>query len=64
MDNQFDNTNLIQLYEIAFRENWDCPIFSDYEGESYSYSEVAEQIKHLHLFFKKFALNRGDKIAL
>ena len=64
MDNQFDNTNLIQLYEVAFQKNWKCPMFSDYEGESYSYSEVAEHIGHLHLFFKSFSLNRGDKIAL
>ena len=63
MENQFDNTDLIQLYENAFRENWDCPMFSDYEGESYSYSEVAEHIGHLHLFFKSFSLKRGDKIA-
>jgi len=63
MDNQFYNTNLIQLYEDAFRENWDFPMFSDYEGVSYSYSEVAEHIEHLHLFFKRFSLNRGDKIS-
>jgi len=63
MENQFDNTNLIQLYEVAFRENWNCPMFSDYEGESYSYSEVAEHIGHLHFFFKSFSLKRGDKIA-
>ena len=63
MDNQFYNTNLVQLYEEAFRENWNFPMFSDYEGVSYSYSEVAAHIEHLHLFFKKFSINRGDKIA-
>ena len=63
MENQFDNTNLIQLYENAFRKDWDCPMFSDYDGETYSYSEVAEHIIQFQLFFKKFSIERGDKIA-
>lgn len=63
MEDQFNNTNLIQLYENAFRKNWDCPMFSDYEGESYSYSNVAEHITRFHLFFKMFSIGCSDKIA-
>jgi len=54
MKNQFEDTNLIQLYENSFKENWNCPIFSDYEGITYSYSEVAGHITKFHSLFKEF----------
>ena len=41
--------NFIRLYEKSFSENWDLPALSDYQGETFTYSEMAEQIARLHL---------------
>ncbi len=58
------NHTLSQLYTQAFHTNWDKLVFSDYEGSDLKYSDVAKNIKSLHLFFQLSGLQRGDKIAV
>jgi long-chain acyl-CoA synthetase len=58
------NHTLSNLYTRAFLKNWEKPLFSDYEGTDYKYSEVAVTIKSLHLFYQLSGLQRGDKIAV
>ncbi|HZH73286.1 MAG TPA: AMP-binding protein [Mariniphaga sp.] len=58
------NNSLSHLYSQSFHQNWDRMAFSDYEGSNYKYSEVAETIKSLHLFYQLSGLQRGDKIAV
>lgn len=36
--------NFIQLYEKSFKQNWDLPALSDYNGITYTYGEVAKQV--------------------
>ena len=48
----------------GIRKYWNIQALADYQGESYSYSQVAEHIVKLHLFFKENQINKGDKIAL
>jgi len=48
----------------GIRKFWNIIALTDYQGESYSYSQVAEQIVKLHLFFKEANIQKGDKIAL
>ena len=55
---------LSQLYTQSFHKNWDNVAFTDYEGSSYKYSEVAATIKSLHLYYQLSGLQRGDKIAV
>jgi long-chain acyl-CoA synthetase len=55
---------LSKLYTDSFRKNWDGAAFSDYEGGNYTFSEIAENIKSLHLFYQFEGLKRGDKIAV
>ncbi len=56
--------NFIKLYENSFIENWDLPCLSDYEGEIYTYGEVAGMMAKQHILFKELGIKRGDKIAL
>ncbi len=57
--------NFIQLYEESFRKNWDLPALTDYnEKTTLSYGELAHQIAWLHLLFKEFGIEKGDKITL
>ncbi len=55
---------LASLYSNAFSENWNSLAFSDFEGETYTYSQVAQIIKSLHLFYQAIGLKEGDKIAV
>lgn len=57
-------STLAKLYTDSFHKNWDNLAFSDYEGESVTYSEVATNIKSLHLFYQILGLRAGDKIAV
>lgn len=56
--------SLIGLFAQSFQKNWDLPVFSDYQGEGYSYGEAAQKIRNLHCFFRESGLQKGDKIAL
>lgn len=53
-----------EFVERSIRENWDQPSLSDYQGKTYSYSEVAMQIHKLHGIFEAWEVKPGDKIAL
>ncbi len=55
---------LSQIYTDSFHKNWDLVAFSDYQGNDYTFSEVAKNIKSLHLFYQMEGLKRGDKIAV
>jgi len=55
---------LAQIYTQSFRSNWENQAFSDYEGRSFQYKDVARIIKSLHLFYQIAGLQKGDKIAI
>ncbi|HKI88708.1 MAG TPA: AMP-binding protein [Draconibacterium sp.] len=57
-------STLAKLYTDSFQKNWENLAFSDYEGKSVTYSEVATTIKSLHLFYQILGLQQGDKIAV
>lgn len=56
--------DIAELYTSTFHKNWNNTAFSDYEGEDFKYSEVAGNIKSLHLFYQITGIKRGDKIAV
>ncbi len=56
--------NLIKLYEDNFRNNWDLPALSDYNGPEITYGELSGRIARTHILFKELGINKGDKIAL
>ena len=56
--------NFIKYIETSLKENWDLPALSDYQGESYKYSDVARKIARIHIMFEECEVKKGDKIAL
>lgn len=56
--------SLIGLFAQSFKQNWDLPIFTDYQGEGYSYGQADQKIRNLHCFFRESGLVKGDKIAI
>ncbi|RLD86919.1 MAG: long-chain fatty acid--CoA ligase [Bacteroidetes bacterium] len=56
--------NLVNYFETAIKENFDKDALSDYNGGTFTYHEVAENIQKFHIIFEKTGINRGDKIAL
>ncbi|HPR31993.1 MAG TPA: AMP-binding protein [Prolixibacteraceae bacterium] len=59
-----DRNNLAELYTQSFRENWDLPVFSDYEGAEFRYRDVAQSIQTLMIMFNKAGLRKGEKVAI
>lgn len=57
--------NLIEWYELSFREHRELPALVDYfSKEQFSYFEMAQEIAKLHLVFKYCKIKKGDKISL
>lgn len=53
----------IKYIEQALRHNWGQPAFSDFHGDTFSYSDVARKIAKLHIVFKEGGIRPGDRIA-
>jgi len=59
------NVNYVKEFiEKSIRENWDEPAFSDYLGNTFSYKDIAQQIKYLHKTFEVIGIKKGDKISI
>ena len=56
--------NLVKLFEHSLKDNWDIPALADYQGDVYTYQEVANKICRIHAVFKACDVKKGDKIAL
>ena len=56
--------DFISYIEEAIKENWDLDAFTDYEGSTYQYKDVARKIEKLHILFENAGILPGDKIAL
>lgn len=53
-----------KLFEKSFRENWDRPALSNYQGITLFYRDVARRIAKLHIAFEQCGLQKGDKVAI
>lgn len=56
--------SFIDLFEKSVKQNWDLPAFTDYQGTTLKYSDVARKIEKIHIIFEKTGIEKGDKIAL
>lgn len=56
--------NLIKLYENSFKEYWDLPALTDYQGPDISYGELSGLVAKIHILFRESGIKKGDKIAL
>jgi len=57
-------SRLDQMYTTAFQQNWDRPLFTDYDGKTSTYGEVANQIEALKITLSEAGLKSGDKVAI
>lgn len=58
------NNSFLGLIEQSFRNNWDAPAMTDFEGKTFYYKEFAREIDQLHEYFKIAGIKRGDKISI
>ena len=57
--------NFIKLFEDGFKYNWDLPAMANYGDEkTLKYSDLAQEIAKLHIFFENIGIKEYDKIAL
>lgn len=56
--------NLVKLFEQSLIDNWEIQALADYQGQSFTYREVANKICRMHAVFKACDVNKGDKIAI
>lgn len=56
--------SFIKFFENSIKQNWDLPAFTDYQGTTLTYADVARKIEKIHIIFEKTGINKGDKIAL
>lgn len=59
MENRF-----LGLIEKSVKTHWGLPAFSDIDGKTYSYAEVAWKIEEIHLLLEKAGIRPEDKIAI
>lgn len=57
-------TTLNRYIAQAVSRNWDRNAFSNFQGETYKFSDVARIIAELHLVFEHAGIKPGDKVAL
>lgn len=55
---------LISLIENSIKKNWDSKAFTDYNGETLQYKDVARKITKIHLLLEAAGIQSGDKVAL
>jgi len=59
---EFQSVN--KLYEKSFKENWDRPALSNYQGVTLHYRDVARRIAKMHIIYEHCGLVKGDKVAI
>lgn len=59
-----NDKSFVALVENAVKKYWDLPAYSDYDGTTFKYSDMAVYIEKLHILFESAGIRQGDKIAL
>ncbi|MBR5781808.1 MAG: AMP-binding protein [Bacteroidales bacterium] len=57
-------TSVNKIFEKSFKENWDRPAISNYQGVTLHYRDMARRIAKLHIMFEECGLEKGDKVAI
>lgn len=50
--------------ERTIKAYWDSPALSNFNGETFTYGELATKVAKFHIFFDSIGVRKGDKIAL
>ena len=57
-------SSLNKILEKSFKEHWDRPALSNYQGATLCYRDVARRIAKLQIAFEQCGLKKGDKVAI
>ncbi len=56
--------NLVEKLTESLRRNWERDAYTDWEGGTYTYGDLAARIFQIHYIFDEIDLQPGDKVAL
>ena len=56
--------NFVETIANSINKHWDVPCFSDLDGETITYGELAHRIFKLHYIIAEAGLKKGDRIGL
>ena len=56
--------SLIHLIQQRICNQWQSKALSDYQGDTFTYAEVAHAISYCHNLFRQYGIERGDRVAL
>lgn len=54
----------LERLQNATRKYWDKPALNNFQGESFTYGQMANRIEKFHVLFEKAGIKKGEKIAL
>lgn len=55
---------LISLIEHSIKAYWDQKAYTDFNGETLQYKDIARKIAKIHIMFEACELKAGDKVAV
>lgn len=56
--------NFVESVAAGIRDNWYQNAYSDYQGETYQYKDVAEKVMKFQILFQKHNIGIGAKVAI
>ena len=56
--------NFVETMAASINKNWDVPCFSDLNGETITYNELAHRIFKIHYIIAEAGLKKGDRVGL
>lgn len=56
--------NFTETVAAGIRDNWEKNAYSDYQGDTYLYKDVAEKVIRFGMIFEKHGIGIGSKVAL
>lgn len=59
-----NKTRFLGLIENGIKSYWDMPAYSDYDGSTLLFKDVAKKIAELHILLEAMDIQKGDKIAI
>ena len=57
-------THYLKKLEDTIREHWDQKALCDYNGDTFTYADLAKNIEQFKIFFSTTGIKKGDKIAI
>ena len=54
----------LSILQQTMRENWEKPVLSDYQGETFTFADLASNMARLHRVFEAAGVQPGDRVAL